>query len=144
MIDTQGRVLLIHERYELNGQPRDHWLTPGGGVEAGEDPRESAVREAYEETGITLHLAPDAPEILTTRRLWSWRELHFDQTDHFFCARVPAGVPVHPRGLTEVEMSTLLGHRWWTVDELRATDATVLPPQLADVLAALLAQPVTG
>ncbi len=51
LVDRSERVLLIHERLE---DGTTHWLTPGGGVEAGEQPREAAAREAYEETGIRV------------------------------------------------------------------------------------------
>lgn len=135
LLDADGRVLLIHERYDDDGNT--HWLTPGGGVEGDEDLRVAAVREAFEETGIEVELAADAPEVLTTRRLWNWRDLHFDQTDHFFLARVPSGLPVVPQALTAVEQQTLIGHRWWTVEELRATDEVIVPPGLGDLLAGL-------
>lgn len=80
MIDPDERVLLIHERIE-DGQT--HWLTPGGGIEAGESPREAAVREAAEETGVGVSLVPDAPVALVTRRLWSWAGVTYDQVDFF-------------------------------------------------------------
>lgn len=40
-----GRVLLVHHR------ATGHWTLPGGGVEHGEDPIETPVRELLEETG---------------------------------------------------------------------------------------------
>ena len=43
VVDASQRVLLIHERIE---DGTTHWLTPGGGVEAGEQPAEAARREA--------------------------------------------------------------------------------------------------
>lgn len=139
LVDPQSRVLLIHERIEDGST---HWLTPGGGVEDGEHPRAAAVREAYEETGLVVALAPDAEPVHTTRRLWSWAGVVYDQVDHFFLAPVPAVVEVRPQGLTEVERLTVLGHRWWTLPDLRATDQVLLPADLADVLAAVLrAQP---
>jgi len=144
LIDADDRVLLIHETYEDAGSGRTHWLTPGGGVEDEEDPRQTAVREAFEETGIEVSLAADAPEVLTTRRYWSWRDLHFDQVDHFFAARVPSGLAVQPQGLTDVEVLTLLGHRWWSVAELRETTETILPPQLAEILERVLADGAAG
>lgn len=135
LLDADGRVLLIHERFDDDGHT--HWLTPGGGVEGEEDLRVAAVREAYEETGIEVELAVDAEAVLVTRRLWNWRELYFDQTDHFFVAHVPSGLPVVPQALTAVEQQTLLGHRWWTVAELQATDEVILPAGLGDLLAGL-------
>lgn len=42
-----GRVLLVHHR------ATDHWTLPGGGVERGEDPIETPVRELREETGYS-------------------------------------------------------------------------------------------
>ena len=59
LVDESERVLLIHEHY--NDRDDTHWLTPGGGVEGDEDPRETAVREAFEETGIRVTLEPGAP-----------------------------------------------------------------------------------
>jgi 8-oxo-dGTP diphosphatase len=47
--DDAGRVLLVHQNYKW----RLHGL-PGGMVESGETPAEAAVREALEETGLTV------------------------------------------------------------------------------------------
>jgi 8-oxo-dGTP pyrophosphatase MutT (NUDIX family) len=134
IIDPDERVLLIHERIEHD---QVHWLTPGGGVEPGETPREAAIREAAEETGIAVALGPDAESVLVTRRLWSWDGVTYDQVDHFYVARVGAGLAVAPSGLTAVETQTLIGYRWWAADELRRTDEIVVPPDLADLLGQL-------
>ena len=49
VIERRGEVLLTHwRRNHLHG-----WTLPGGGVEAGEDPRDTVVREVFEETGLT-------------------------------------------------------------------------------------------
>lgn len=135
LLDASERVLLIHETLESGGT---HWLTPGGGIEHGEHPRDAARRETIEETGIEVELAADAEAVHTTRRHWSWRGVHYDQVDHFFLARVPDGLTPQPRGLTEIETETWLGYRWWAVDELRSTDELLVPDDLGDVLDRLL------
>jgi 8-oxo-dGTP pyrophosphatase MutT (NUDIX family) len=137
LVDGSQRLLLIHERLEHGGS---HWLTPGGGVEGDEHPREAARRETLEETGIELDLAADAEAVLVTRRAWSWAGTEYDQIDHFFLARVPDGTPFAPRALTDIEKTTLIGSRWWTVAELRETAELLVPPDIGDVLAALLSR----
>jgi 8-oxo-dGTP pyrophosphatase MutT (NUDIX family) len=134
VIDPAGRMLLIHERI-WDGST--HWVAPGGGVEPGETPQQAAVRELAEETGIVATVAPDAESVLVTRGLWSWADATYDQVDHFFVARVAAGLGVSPGRLTDIETQTLLGYRWWSVAGLRATDDVVEPPQLVDALGRL-------
>ena len=135
IVDSDDRLLLIHERLEYGGT---HWLTPGGGVEAGEQPRDAAVREAMEETGLALAVPADAEPVLITRREWAWAGVTYDQTDHFFLARVPSGLHPQARGLTDIEQQTLLGYEWWTVAALRHTSETLLPPDIGDAVARVL------
>jgi len=135
LVDPDDRVLLIHERLEFGGT---HWLTPGGGVEAGEDPADAAAREAVEEVGISVTLPAGVEPVLTTRRDWSWDGTDYDQVDHFFLVRVAAGTVVRPQALTGPEEQTRIGERWWTAAELQATEETLVPPDLGEVLSQLL------
>lgn len=49
-------------------------------------------------------------------------------------AWVCAGLEVAAQGLTAVERQTLVGHRWWSAQELRSTGEIIEPPELADLL----------
>ena len=58
-----------------------------------------------------------------------------EQTERFFVVRV-AHVDVRPERLDDY----VVGHRWWTLDEIRAaTDVAFAPRRLAAFLAPLLA-----
>jgi ADP-ribose pyrophosphatase YjhB (NUDIX family) len=46
--DAEDRVLCVYDAF------KHHWTIPGGVVDAGEDPRGGAVREAYEESGVRV------------------------------------------------------------------------------------------
>ena len=46
--DAEGRVLCVFDTFKR------HWTIPGGVVDAREDPRAAAVREAYEEGGLRV------------------------------------------------------------------------------------------
>ncbi len=49
IFNSEGKVLLC-SRIDI---PGEHWQFPQGGIEAGENPREAATRELFEETSIT-------------------------------------------------------------------------------------------
>jgi 8-oxo-dGTP pyrophosphatase MutT (NUDIX family) len=51
---SQGQLLLV-EHFDPYAQ-RLYWVLPGGGREAGGTFAEAAVREVYEETGVTVRI----------------------------------------------------------------------------------------
>jgi 8-oxo-dGTP pyrophosphatase MutT (NUDIX family) len=55
---NKGNVLLVKPDY------KDTWQLPGGGVDAGEDPKLAAIREAKEEVDIAIN--PSELEIIGT------------------------------------------------------------------------------
>lgn len=58
-ISTRGHTLLLwHTKLGM-------WLPPGGHCEPNEDPIQAAIREAKEESGLTVHVIrpPDMPEL---------------------------------------------------------------------------------
>jgi 8-oxo-dGTP pyrophosphatase MutT (NUDIX family) len=127
------RVLLF--RHPLPAPwSREGWLTPGGGIDPGETPAETAVRELREETGLVLSLeravAYDSGE-------WSVDGRKRAETNWYFFARVPTD-DVDLSGQDELERRDLLEHRWWAAGELRATDELVFPVGLADLFVRLL------
>jgi 8-oxo-dGTP pyrophosphatase MutT (NUDIX family) len=132
LIDPDGRLLLIHERTDDGAAT--FWITPGGGLEPGETPQQAAVRETYEETGIEITLLPDAPVAHSRVRSWSGDGVTYEQTEHFFTVSVAAGLTFAPAGLTDVERDLWLGYRWWTPAELRASDETFVPADVAELV----------
>jgi ADP-ribose pyrophosphatase YjhB (NUDIX family) len=135
LLDDEDRVLLIEETGEDPLGNWHHWLTPGGGVEAQESLTEAATREVIEETGVRVVLATDATPYHVQQRRWSWRGVTYDQTDHLFAARVSQAFEPAPTGLTEMELETVSGARWWSAEEIRHSDQTFLTPDIADLVA---------
>lgn len=138
ILDDTDRVLLVEESANSDGEHWRHWLTPGGGVEAGESWPAAATREVVEETGVRIELCADTPQVHWHRRRWSWAGTVYDQVDHYFAARVAEPFVPQPVALTEMEQQTEIGARWWTTQEIRASADVFIPPDLADVLAGLI------
>jgi 8-oxo-dGTP pyrophosphatase MutT (NUDIX family) len=64
------------------------WVFPGGAVDAGEDHRDTAVREVAEEAGLTL---PDPRALVGFSRWITPAQLAIRYDTHFFVAPVPPG-----------------------------------------------------
>jgi 8-oxo-dGTP pyrophosphatase MutT (NUDIX family) len=106
-------------------------------VEPGEDAATTAARELFEETG--LHVRPDALRgpVAVSRGLWSDGATTYRAESVLFVLRI-ARWEVVTAGFTALEREQIVGHRWWSLDELRHTAAVVVPRALAPLLARLL------
>lgn len=52
--NENGEYLMLHRVKKKNDINHDKWIGVGGGFEYGESPEECAIRETFEETGLTL------------------------------------------------------------------------------------------
>jgi len=112
---------------------QEAWQMPQGGMEPGEEPRETAMRELEEETGIS----PDKVEILAESRDWLrydipielaasvWRGRYRGQEQKWFAARF-TGVDADVNIATEHPE-----FRAWRWLEPAALPNTIVPFKLA-------------
>jgi 8-oxo-dGTP pyrophosphatase MutT (NUDIX family) len=133
LLDEHDRVLLVHAADPRTGLRS--WYPVGGGVDLGESLDQAARREAYEETGLAV--LPPGDHVWTREHTYRFDgrtvEVHEDWLLHRVAHYVPA-----PAQLSDYEVRTVLGFRWWSTDDLRSATETVFPPTLGDLLAALL------
>jgi 8-oxo-dGTP pyrophosphatase MutT (NUDIX family) len=134
-------VLLIKGCDPARPELGDWWLTPGGGVEAGESIAVAVAREVLEETGLDLPPGRFGACIATRVAEFDFDGQQYHQREWFFAARVPRFAAAAD-GWDAIERRALIDHRWWTLDELRTTDELVYPRELAAVVQAVLDGPI--
>jgi 8-oxo-dGTP pyrophosphatase MutT (NUDIX family) len=133
-VDAAGGVLLMRWRDPSDG--RWLWEPPGGGIEAGETPLETARRELAEETGLDPAAVMDR-SVPVERDVW-WNGSRYVGAEHFFLARFDGERPPLARtGLLPDEQANLDTHAWIHWSRLPALPDELQPPQLLEVLAAL-------
>lgn len=134
-LDAAGRVLLLHWQDPHDGSRL--WEPPGGGIETGETPVGAARRELAEETGLDPAAVQD--QWVPVERDVRWNGVRYGGTEHFFVARFDGDRPAVARtGLLPDEQVNLTGHAWVPWTGLGSLPDRLEPPQLLDVLAALV------
>ena len=133
LLDDDGRILLQHCRDPAAPAAGSWWNTTGGGLDDGESASQAAARELREETGLRVDPA-DVGDVVHRRVTeFSIGGADYRQSEDYFLLRT-AAFPAAPTGHSDLEMVAVLGTRWWSRDELRATSERVYPEELVEVL----------
>lgn len=143
LLDGAGRLLLLRGHDPADLTVGSWWFTPGGGLEGEETAEQAAHRELWEETGLRLPslLGPVAER----RQEFSFDGLLYRQHELYFVGRLDeVDVAVAPVVQTDLEVRSVLGWRWWSLEELTTTPETVHPQWLAGWLAQVVTEGLTN
>lgn len=128
-VNDREEVLLV-KGHDFSDCSHWWWFTVGGGLKAGESPREGAVREFFEETGYQLDSGNLTGPVWRRHAVFKFRRVTCKQDELFFFTRIPGCPLMNTQHHTETEKQLLDGFKWWNLDDLErevARGSTVYP-----------------
>lgn len=132
VLDPEDRILLV--RFEW--PDRTVWAPPGGGLEADETHELAIARELAEEAGLRdFELAA-----------WIWTREHWfpdmagwgGQAERQYLVRTAPFEPAPEWSAEELRAEGIAEQRWWTLEELEASDAIFSPRRLPELVRHLI------
>jgi 8-oxo-dGTP pyrophosphatase MutT (NUDIX family) len=136
LLDDEDRVLLMLTVSSLLNVPVIRWITPGGGVDDHESHAEGAIRELFEETGLLVTDVGQPIYTISGQRTFANGQEQSTNSE-YFVVRTAAFTPVTDHWM-ENEFYDIKDVRWWSLDELRATDEQYSPRPLISLIEAAL------
>tara|TARA_R110002111_G_scaffold1157_1_gene8164 strand:+ start:24598 stop:25089 length:492 start_codon:yes stop_codon:yes gene_type:complete len=137
LLNERDQVLLIQHQDTTPVDPARpellcYWATPGGGIEAGEQPAEALRRELREELAL---IDVTVGSEVGIRKV----ELNFPEVglvlshETYYVCRISDTPQLNHAGLSDSERRSIKTIRWWSREELQNTNAILRPGALPEL-----------
>lgn len=133
IVFDRERRLLLAQGHDVDNPNRKWWFTVGGGQQDGESPRQTAVREVREETGLALLEEDLIGPVIKRTAIFDFVAETVRQYEQFFLVFLSHPVELTTQGWTAEEQKMIEALQWWDLDDLAQTKEQVYPESLVAV-----------
>jgi len=113
VVDDSGKILFVRRNKEDLKQAHGKWEFPGGKVDFGELPENTAVREAKEESGYDIKIKYILPRILSSKWVGPGRESQ-QILICYVCSLIGGESLLQDHGVSEI--------KWFNIKEVPRDD----------------------
>ena len=132
LLDRDRQIFLVKGSDPMRPEKGTWWEIPGGGIERGESSADAAKRELYEECGFKDVLV--GPCIWTQYVEFDFAMYHFKSDERIHLAEIEESAEWDPMGLEALEAAAFEEGRWWSLEDLLASEEQTLPERLREFL----------
>lgn len=133
ILNENNEILLQKFEFRFTGKMKILWVTPGGGVEEGENFKQALERELYEELGLKIDVEDGS--ILALDIPFNGKNGKFISHEVYYLIRLPKNTVFSLNNMEEGEKNAFHNIRWWNLDELKETKEEFEPKdQILDLL----------
>jgi 8-oxo-dGTP diphosphatase len=135
LINNENKILLFKFIFKEMLEEKVIWVTPGGGVEPGEDFEAALKRELFEETGLSFKSI--GPWIWTKEVLFKGKEREFISHERYYLIKIN-NTDISFENMTLNEVTTLRGFKWWDANELLSSKEEFFTSQIGKLFSEII------
>jgi 8-oxo-dGTP pyrophosphatase MutT (NUDIX family) len=144
LLNNKKELLLIHvddpKTTSLDGTYQGpFWCLIGGGIKPEESVQEAALREIYEETGMTKEDVTLGPVVWHASFDFIRTGTPTHMEEQFIVAKT-MNHKIEPAQLSDIEKSVIKKFKWFSLDEIKSCKEPIYPTALAQYLPDILAE----